>query len=67
MDGNIRVVDIFLLMQLNFLRSNFWRCASARAVTEKTSSEELREGLVVLLVIVMSAPMVEYGHWMCIW
>ncbi len=34
----------FLLMRLNFLFSNFWRCASAKAKTEDiTSSEKLKE------------------------
>ncbi len=57
------VLSLILLIQLNFLFSNVWRCVSARAMTEIfTSSEELREGEFALCVTVISAPIVVYGQ-----
>ncbi len=44
-----------LLVRLNFLLSNFWRCLSARAETEEiTSSEKLKVGGLALWVVVGS-------------
>jgi hypothetical protein len=59
-----RLLVSFLFTQFNFLFSNFWRCESAMAKTDEiTSSEELREeGLCALWLMVISAPIVEYGH-----
>ncbi len=54
----------FLLMQFSFLFSDFWRCESAKAEADEiTSSKELKEGgKRALLLIVISAPIVEYGQ-----
>jgi hypothetical protein len=55
-----------LVLCLYFLHSNFWICLSALAVMEEIAiSEKLSESGVVLYVMVMSAPMVEYGQGVC--
>ena len=56
---------LFLSSRLNFFRSNVCRCASARADMDvNTSAERFKlEGIFErLLPIVMSAPIVVYGH-----
>ena len=56
-----------LVFRLYFLHSNFWICLSATAVMEEIAiSEKSSESVVELYVMVMSAPMVEYGHGVCV-
>ncbi len=60
----VAVLFVFcLVFHLYFLHSNFWICLSASAVMEEIAiSEKLSESVVALCVMVLSAPMVEYGH-----
>ena len=58
---------LYLFLRRNFFRSSSRRCESAWANIVVTSSGEFdgRNGL-LLLPIVMSAPIVAYGHWVVI-
>ncbi len=51
------------VFRLYFLHSNFWICLSALAIMEEIAiSKKLSESVVALYVMVLSAPVVEYGH-----
>jgi len=58
---------LYLFLRRNFFRSSSRRCESAWADMMVTSSCEFdgRNGL-LLLPIVMSAPIVVYGHWVVV-
>ena len=60
-DGSVRLC---LFLRRNFVHSNSRRCESAWAIMVVTSSGESEEEIgLLLLPIVMSAPIVVYGHW----
>ena len=62
------VASSFLLLRMYFFRSNLWICLSAKAVAEEIAFSEMSkvEGVLALCVIVMSAPIVEYGQCVCV-
>ena len=60
-DGSVRLC---LFLRRNFVHSNSRRCESAWAIMVVTSSGESEEEIGLLLFpIVMSVPIVVYGHW----